>query len=85
MVLSQNMKQVFDSVIGDTYQEKLNTLSLCNCCERHRNNRPLFFSHWLDLPLSNQQKNGCECNCRHIARWICRQCPYEPESEDVVR
>lgn len=85
MVLSLNMKQLFDTVIGDTYQDKLNTLSLCNCCERHRNNRPSGFSHWLDLPQSNQQKNGCNCNCRHIARWICRECPYEPGPEDVVR
>jgi len=80
----RSLEQLFDTVVGDTYQEKLNTLSLCNCCERHKVNRPMYFSHWLDLPRSNRFDYSCECNCRHISRWICRQCPYEPESEDVV-
>lgn len=78
-------KQLFATVIGDTYQEKLNTLSLCNCCERHKINRPRIFTHWLELPFSNNYETNCSCNCRHVARWICRECTYEPEPEDVVR
>jgi len=79
------VQQEIDSVIGNTYQDKLNTLSQCNCCERHKINRPRIFSHWFDLPYSNLTENTCHCECRHIARWICRQCPYEPEPVDILR
>ena len=79
------VQQAFATVIGDTYQDKLNTLSLCNCCERHQTNRPRHFSHWFELPFSNNCEYTCPCDCRHIARWICRQCTYEPDPEDDFR
>lgn len=78
--------QEIDDVFGDNYQDKLNTLSMCTCCERHMINRPRFFSHWFELPFSYLPDNTCQCNCRHVSRWICRQCPYEQETNtDVLR
>lgn len=78
------MNPDFDDIIGDTYQAKLDTLSNCNCCQRHQTNRPTLFSNWIELHpnnYSNFNSNICNCNCRHRARWICRQFVdelYEP-------
>ncbi len=76
-----NIMNLINSTPGNTYQQKLDNLALCNCCIRHRNNRPPFFIPWVELPYSNNNlnENACNCNCRHIARFICRQHPgYNP-------
>ena len=65
--------QAVSMVDGITWQEKLHTLSRCNCCFRHQKNKPFIFGMYKDLPLSNLPPNLCDCNCRHIARFICRQ------------
>jgi len=64
-----------DSVEGSNYQEKLNYLNNCNCCEKHKINRPSIFSAWVELPFHNDQTLTCACDCRHMARFICRQHP----------
>jgi hypothetical protein len=67
----------FNNVPGDTFQEKLDHLSNCNCCDRHQINKPLAFFAWCELPFNNLRNydndNNCKCNCRHVARFICRQ------------
>lgn len=64
----------FDSVPGASYSDKLNFLSNCNCCERHQINKPTLFAPWYETPFSNNNTtHTCTCNCRHIARFICRQ------------
>jgi len=57
----------------------LKILSNCNCCERHKKNRPNHFQHyWLtnnqDLNLNqvNNNDNHCYCYCRNMSRWIVR-------------
>tara|TARA_B100000287_G_C20662422_1_gene790595 strand:+ start:276 stop:623 length:348 start_codon:yes stop_codon:yes gene_type:complete len=66
----------FEEIPGTTWEEKLKTLSSCNCCERHKKRRPKYLLPWVDLnpqgPIS--QETNCSCNCRHMARFICRQC-----------
>ena len=62
---------------GKTVEEKLKTLNRCECCERHKINRP----EGLDLvsvSVSVKNSNGkdnetitCKCDCRHLARLIC--------------
>ena len=59
---------------GETFQEKLNTLSECNCCDRHQHARPSVFAPWVDTAFSGTQDTPCQCKCRHLARIICRQC-----------
>ena len=66
----------FSDISGDTYEEKLQVLVSCNCCDRHQINKPSQYCKYIetkyptmfDIPL-------CRCNCRHLARFICRQYP----------
>lgn len=74
-----NIHFMIDNVPGNTFQDKLNHLANCNCCERHQLNKPILFVHWYDTSFSNNQLNNpCTCNCRHIARFICRQTIVPP-------
>ena len=72
-------QQAINNVPGNTFQDKLNHLSTCNCCERHQINKPTIFMPWIDTPLNDTPLNDndfshlCMCNCRHVARLICRQ------------
>jgi hypothetical protein len=70
-----NIKEGLNNTPGITYQRKLNYLSRCICCKRHQINKPSFFKMWQDTPDHNDGKTiySCECNCRHLARFICRE------------
>jgi len=71
---SQLLRDLFDEVPGVTLQDKLNHFSNCDCCERHQVNKPTTFAPWHETPFHNQQMiYPCMCNCRHVARFICRQ------------
>ena len=52
-------------------KEAIRTLNLCNCCERHQINKPFSFVKWVDTPMTGN-KVSCRCDCRHLARMICR-------------
>ncbi len=85
--LSLILQQRFDDVPGLTYQDKLNHLSNCNCCDRHQVNKPTVFSAWHETPFHNNQTiHQCMCDCRHVARFICRQSDdYTPPPPPVTR
>lgn len=77
---------MFHSIPGTTYSQKLSYLSSCNCCERHQKNKPVIFKPWNDCDISNVSQfnpDNCQCNCRHAARFICRQCPAENIIDDT--
>ena len=61
------------SIPGKTLQDKLTYLSYCNCCQRHQLLKPTKLAPWIDTPFNNTQNTFCQCDCRHIARFICRQ------------
>ena len=63
----------FSNIEGDTYQEKLDTLASCNCCHRHQVTKPTKLAPWVDTPFNGTTYAPCQCNCRHLARFICRQ------------
>lgn len=72
--LGSMIQQKIDDIDGDSYQDKLNHLANCNCCERHQVNKPTVFSAWVDTRFhDNRLTHRCTCNCRHVARLICRQ------------
>lgn len=76
---SQLLRSLFDHVPGSSYQDKLNHLANCNCCERHQINKPIVFEPWHDTPFHDIQATyPCMCNCRHVARFICRQANNTP-------
>ena len=78
--LASNIQQTIDNIPGTNYQDKLNHLANCNCCERHQVNKPTIFMAWQETPFHNNQfTHPCMCNCRHVARFICRQAhDYNP-------
>ena len=65
----------FNKIQGNTYQEKLDTLNDCHCCMKHQINKPSVFGRWVDTPTFDGLAHHriCQCNCRHMARFICRQ------------
>lgn len=71
---SQNITQVINAIPGVTFQDKLNHLSNCHCCYRHQVNKPIILAPWIDTYSNNILIiYPCQCNCRHLARLICRQ------------
>ena len=62
-------------------QVTLNTLSACNCCQRHNQKKPLVLQEWIDLPFTHHilKNDECHCRCRHMARFICRDWGEELE------
>ncbi len=55
-------------------QEALNELVQCYCCPRHQINKPEIIGLWYDIPhFPKNYYNECSCDCRHRARWICRE------------
>ena len=65
----------FVAIPGITFQDKLDYLNQCNCCARHKINKPKKFQAWIDTPATNTPFSHKVCNfdCRHLARWICRE------------
>ena len=65
----------------------LDKLARCNCCQKHKHNKPTLYVKWIDTiynkglypeisntnPFTNELY--CKCDCRHNSRIICRQCP----------
>ena len=63
-----------NDILGITWQDKLDYLSACNCCVTHQVNKPRFFRTWVDTPSTAwYTPKQCQCHCRHLARWVCRQ------------
>jgi len=57
---------------GESWQDKIDTLNKCDCCEKHKINKPSKFGVWYELPFHNTQDRNCICKCRHMSRMICR-------------
>ena len=57
-------------------QDCLDCYARCECCATHKINKPERLGTpsdtWLDRLHIPQCEKECECNCRHIARIICR-------------
>jgi IS5 family transposase len=74
----------FDKIPGKTWKEKLEACAACQCCERHQAQKPGSFVPWIETPLKNSSPRTCECDCRHMARFLCRQAPKRPQVEDPM-
>ena len=69
------MKQFYlkcETIEGETWQDKIDTLNMCNCCERHQINKPSKFDVWYETPFNYTQNTSCVCECRFLSRAICR-------------
>ena len=48
-------------------------LADCNCCERHKVNKPTKMEDgWVETPFHGTQDTPCACNCRHRMRFMAR-------------
>lgn len=57
----------------DYYERLIKELNECKCCERHQINKPTQLENWLEIEKEQfAQYYDCDCDCRHRARWICR-------------
>jgi len=52
-------------------EKKLKKYSECNCCEKHKKDRPTRWDPMIELPFKGTQDRACSCPCRHNARLLC--------------
>jgi hypothetical protein len=69
----------FDKIPGRTWKEKLQVCADCRCCSRHQIQKPGSFVPWIETPFTGSERGACQCDCRHMARWLCRQAPKRPQ------
>jgi len=50
----------------------LSTFTACKCCERHQQNKPDGSSVWEETEFNWREKANCNCECRHLSRFLCR-------------
>lgn len=50
----------------------LSTFTACKCCERHQENKPDGSSVWQETDFIWREKGNCNCECRHLSRFLCR-------------
>ena len=71
------LHEAFIKIPGDNWQTKLEHCASCKCCTRHQTFRPRRLIPWTDDMAERDIKihslKKCECDCRHMARFICRQ------------
>ena len=76
---SLNITHAIYATPGVTFQDKLDYLSNCHCCYRHQVDKPTILEPWIDTNSNNISIiYPCRCNCRHLARFICRQINNTP-------
>jgi len=92
------LHDAFLKIPGSTWQAKLNHCASCKCCIRHQTFRPRDLVRWRELeevedgllPTAPSRPQRCNCDCRHMARFICRQVeddgstPYCPRSPPTL-
>jgi hypothetical protein len=54
-------------------EEVVETFSKCDCCERHKNNRPKKLAPWVETDFHDTVIRSCPCHCRQFSRFICRE------------
>lgn len=54
----------------------LTELHYCDCCLRHQLGKPAIYKKLVPICTSydHNYSRDCECDCRHAARHICREC-----------
>ena len=58
----------------DNPVDSIRVLDSCNCCDRHKINRPKSLQPWINTRFQNcgEANYPCKCKCRHMSRFICR-------------
>lgn len=77
-IQSINMISIMNQCnIDKLFAEKLvDGLSKCNCCDRHKIDRPTAYLPREQVPMKfgkRPYENPCKCSCRILSRFICRE------------
>ena len=54
-------------------EEVVKTSNQCDCCERHKINRPKKLAPFVDTEFHGTFRTRCKCHCRQLSRFICRE------------
>ena len=54
-------------------EEVVKTFNQCDCCERHKINRPKKLAPFVDTEFHATFRTRCKCHCRQLSRFICRE------------
>lgn len=79
--------EAFHRFLGDTRQDEnlaqevLDVCSNCQCCHDHQQRKPSQYEPWVPVSLPTPTHRECQCQCRHVARWVCR---YHPDSQSQL-
>lgn len=71
----KHLQETFLKIPGDDWGSKLEHCASCKCCARHQTFRPSRLEKWTDDMSGGHMvhtDSGCKCDCRHMARLICR-------------
>ena len=69
-------------------QDKIDQHASCRCCITHGLNKPKIYAPWVETewpgPRRPEEKaptgGACQCDCRHQARFLCRDLREKLES-----
>jgi len=70
------LHNMFKNIRGNTWAKKLENVSMCKCCPRHQILKPTQLAPWVEVQPYEKTLYfvpRCDCDCRHVARFICRQ------------
>tara|TARA_Y100000992_G_C21195357_1_gene457642 strand:- start:328 stop:750 length:423 start_codon:yes stop_codon:yes gene_type:complete len=73
--VSNYMLFYYNKVLNNN--DVLTTLNACKCCVKHQINKPKNLAPWIETEFHNFELHrcaiACNCPCRHLARFICRE------------
>lgn len=78
------LEQAFKKIPGESWEKKLDACIRCVCCVNHQINKPKIIRPWLETTKTFKKYGNfkhCYCNCRHMARFICRQVEIDEEGK----
>lgn len=77
-LLKIDVRNLYEHPINhDVAERYLTILQTCRCCNRHQCRKPHSIYDWAEYPTSDLHDETCECNCRYLARHICRAINYQ--------
>jgi hypothetical protein len=74
-VLKNDVILFVDAIINNinNLEEVFNDLITCNCCKKHKINRPTNLETWREINNHKSQNvSQCKCQCRHYSRFVYR-------------
>ena len=69
---------------GKTHSQILAVCNECDCCDNHKQGRPVDKSDLSCIESTKEKEvKCCDCSCRHSARWVTRMCSSASEDKRI--